>query len=58
VLADPDNNIVTIPASPDWTSHQVTARVPEDSDAIVLGIFLAGPGRIELRNAALIPTQP
>jgi hypothetical protein len=50
VFTDPDNNIVTIPAGPGWTSHEVTARVPEDTDAVVFGIFLAGPDRIELRR--------
>ena len=54
VFGDPDNNIVTIAGARDWTSHEVEARVPEDTDAVVFGIFLAGQGRIELRNAELI----
>ena len=54
VFGDPDNNIVTIAGAHDWTSHEVEARVPEDTDAVVFGIFLAGQGRIELRNAELI----
>ncbi len=53
VLTDPDNNIVTIPGGRDWASYQVTARVPDDSDAVVFAIFLAGPGQIELRHAEL-----
>jgi hypothetical protein len=53
VLADPDNNAVTIAGHRDWTSHQVAARVPDDSDAIVFAIFLVGPGRIEVRNTEL-----
>jgi RNA polymerase sigma factor (sigma-70 family) len=53
VFADPDNNIVTIPAGRGWARHEVSARVPEDSDAFVFGVFLAGPGRIELRNTKL-----
>ena len=53
VLADPDNHVVAIPASRDWARHEVTARVPEDSDVIVFAIFLAGPGQVELRNPAL-----
>jgi hypothetical protein len=28
--------------------------VPKDSDGIVFGIFLVGPGRIELRDAELV----
>jgi RNA polymerase sigma-70 factor (ECF subfamily) len=54
VFADPDNNITPIPDAGDWTRHEITARVPGDSDAIVLGIFLATDGRIELRNPELI----
>ena len=54
VFGDPDNNIVTIAGAHEWTSHEVEARVPEDTDAVVFGIFLAGQGRIELRNAELI----
>jgi RNA polymerase sigma-70 factor (ECF subfamily) len=53
VFADPDNNIVTIPASGGWTRHQVSARVPDDSDAFVFGVFLAGAGQIEVRNTEL-----
>jgi hypothetical protein len=36
-----------------WAAHQVAARVPADGDAVVFGIFLAGHGRIELRNPEL-----
>jgi len=54
VFADPDNNITPIPDTGDWTRHEITARVPGDSDAIVLGVFLAAGGRIELRNPELI----
>jgi len=53
VLADPGNHIVTIAGGRDWTRHEVTARVPDDCDTVVFGIFLAGPGRIELRDAEL-----
>jgi RNA polymerase sigma-70 factor (ECF subfamily) len=52
-LADPNNTIVSIAANPDWTSHEVTARIPDDADLVVFGIFLAGPGRIELRHPSL-----
>jgi len=54
VFADPDNNITPIPNAGDWTRHEITARVPGDSDAVVLGIFLAAGGQIELRNPELI----
>ncbi len=53
VLADPSNHIVTITGGPDWTRHEVTARVPDDCTIVVFGLFLAGPGRIELRDAEL-----
>jgi hypothetical protein len=53
VFADPDNNIVSVPASSDWTSYEISARVPDDPDAFVFGVFLTGPGQIELRNAEL-----
>jgi bifunctional DNase/RNase len=53
VFADPDNNFVTIPASSGWTRHEVTARVPDDTDAFVFGVFLAGAGQLEARNTEL-----
>ncbi len=48
---DPDNNIVTITGHRDRTSHEVTARVPDDANIVMFGIFLAGRGRIELHHA-------
>jgi hypothetical protein len=53
VLADPNNTIVPIAANRDWTRHEVTAQVPDDADLVVFGIFLAAPGRIELRHPNL-----
>ena len=53
-LADPDNTIVAIGGDRDWASHEVTARIPGDCDIVAFGVFLAGPGRIELRHAELI----
>ena len=50
---DPDNTIVTIPGGRDWTSCAVTARVPDDANTVVFGIFLADRGRIEMRNTEL-----
>jgi RNA polymerase sigma-70 factor (ECF subfamily) len=58
VFADPDNNIVTIPASRGWTRHEVSARVPDDSDAFVFGVFLAGAEQIEVRNTELAADHP
>jgi hypothetical protein len=33
----------------------VSLRVPEDAVYVLFGITIAGPGRIELRNAELVP---
>lgn len=52
-FADPDNNVTPLAGGPRWAQHQVAARVPADTDAVVFGIFLAGHGRIELRNPEL-----
>jgi RNA polymerase sigma-70 factor (ECF subfamily) len=52
--SDPANTIAAIPGDRDWTSHHVTARVTDDADVIVFGIFLAGPGRIEMRDLNLV----
>ena len=58
VFAEPDNDVVTIPVGRGWTRHEVSARVPGDTDALVFGIFLAGPGQIDLRNAELAIERP
>lgn len=52
-FADPDNNVTPVASGTEWAAHRVSARVPADSDAVVFGIFLAGHGRIELRNPEL-----
>jgi RNA polymerase sigma-70 factor (ECF subfamily) len=53
MLADPNNHIATIAGGSDWAGHEVTARIPDDANTIVFGIFLAGPGRMELRDPEL-----
>lgn len=53
VLADPGNHIVDTTGSRDWTGHEVTVRVPGDCTSVMFGVFLAGQGRIELRDAEL-----
>jgi RNA polymerase sigma factor (sigma-70 family) len=50
---DPGNHVVTISADRAWTSHAVTSGIPADADSVTFGVFLAGRGRIEMRNAAL-----
>ena len=52
-LSDPANHIVTLEAPGDWTTHEVTAPIPDDADIVAFGLFLAGPGRIELRDPEL-----
>ena len=53
-LADPANHIVTLEGPGDWTAHEVTAPVPGDANTVAFGVFLVGPGRIELRTPELI----
>jgi hypothetical protein len=52
-LADPANHIVALERPGDWTSHEVTAPIPDDANTIAFGVFLTGPGRIELRDSEL-----
>jgi len=52
---NPDNHIV-MAGNRDWTRYQITVRIPGDASIVGFGIFLAGPGRIELRDAEL--TRP
>lgn len=53
-FADPDNNATVVAATPEWTSHEVSALAPPDGDIILFGIFLAGPGRVEVRDLELL----
>ena len=39
----------------DWTSHEITALIPEDADMIRFGVTLTGAGRIALRKPELRP---
>jgi hypothetical protein len=41
-----------------WTRYELTARIPTDADLIRIGIALAGPGQIALRNPDLRVTEP
>jgi hypothetical protein len=52
-LADPANHIVTLEGPGDWTTHEITAAIPDDANTVAFGVFLAGPGRIELRTSEL-----
>jgi len=52
-LADPGNHIVTVANGADWTAYEVTAPISDDTNTVAFGVFLAGPGRIELRTPEL-----
>ncbi len=52
-LADPANHVVTLEGPGGWTAREVTAPVPDDANTVAFGVFLVGPGRIELRDAEL-----
>jgi RNA polymerase sigma-70 factor (ECF subfamily) len=52
VLADPRNHIV-MASHRGWARLEVPAPVPDGTNTIVFGTFLAGPGRIELHDAEL-----
>ena len=52
-LADPANHIVTLEGPGDWTTREVTAPVPDDANTVAFGVFLVGPGQIELRDLHL-----
>lgn len=52
-LADAGTASSTAAATPEWAQHEVTAHVPDDCRIVMFGIFLAGSGRIELREPEL-----
>ena len=49
---------VTVPGGRGWTTHEITARIPEEADTIRFGITLSGPGRIWLRHPELRRAEP
>jgi hypothetical protein len=49
----PERTTVTVSGSHDWATCEVTAQVPGDGGIIRFGVFLAGRGRVGLRNAEL-----
>jgi RNA polymerase sigma-70 factor (ECF subfamily) len=52
-LADAGTTSSTAAAAPGWVQHEVTAHVPGDCRIVMFGMFLAGSGRIELREPEL-----
>ena len=53
-LADPSNHVSMVPASSAWSEHEVSAEIPVDASSIVFGIFLAGQGRVELKDPGFL----
>jgi hypothetical protein len=58
VLLRDHGSSLTAPGSSDWTWHEVTVPVGGEATGIRFGISLAGHGRIELRDAELLPARP
>jgi hypothetical protein len=52
-LADPRNHVVAAGSPDGWAAREVTVPVPDETGTIAFGVFLAGPGRIELRDVEL-----
>jgi hypothetical protein len=52
-LADPRNHAVIVTSQAGWITPEITAPIPDDANTIAFGVFLAGPGRIELGPAEL-----
>ena len=50
---DPRNHFAAVSDSNDWIRHEVAAQIPGDAATVSFGVFLTGPGQIELRNAEL-----
>jgi RNA polymerase sigma-70 factor, ECF subfamily len=53
-LADPSNHVRIVPADSAWSEHEITVQIPADASSIVFGIFLAGPGRVELTDPRFV----
>ncbi|HEY6493171.1 MAG TPA: hypothetical protein VIZ43_07850, partial [Trebonia sp.] len=49
-LADPSNHVALVPSGSAWSEHEITVEIPDDANSIVFGIFLAGHGRIEMKD--------
>lgn len=53
-LADPSNHVAIVSAGSAWSEHEISARIPADASSIVFGIFLAGHGRVELKDPGFL----
>jgi len=56
VLADPGNHLLGIADGPGWSTHEIVTDVPGDCLTVMFGVYLAGPGSIELREPELVRT--
>ncbi len=52
---DPANHFAAVTGTGDWMRYEVTAEIPPDANNIIFGVFLTGPGQIELRSPELQP---
>jgi hypothetical protein len=50
---DPANHFAFATGTADWTRHEVTAQIPPNASYVFFGVFLRGPGQVELRNVHL-----
>jgi RNA polymerase sigma-70 factor, ECF subfamily len=50
---DPRNHFAAVSGSHEWIRLEVTAQIPGDAAIVSFGVFLTGPGQVELRNAEL-----
>jgi RNA polymerase sigma-70 factor, ECF subfamily len=50
---DPHNHFAAVSGSNNWARCEVTAQIPGDASRVSFGLFLTGPGEVELRNAEL-----
>jgi hypothetical protein len=46
------------PGRGDWAWHEVTMPVPQQTGVLRFGIWMAGPGSVELRDPELSPARP
>jgi hypothetical protein len=56
-LRDPGNHFAFVAGTCGWTRREVTAQVPPGATNIIFGVFLNGPGQIELRRPQLEPAD-
>jgi RNA polymerase sigma factor (sigma-70 family) len=54
---DPANHFAPVTGTSDWMRHEVTAEIPPDANNIIFGVFLTGPGQVEVRNLDLEPAD-